>query len=75
MWYRYKVAQTVYLQTQILDKDVSSTELKLLALAARLQDAEHRVRALLQDAQAKVCYTTGTGYRRKSCTRTCPARS
>ncbi|GBP31939.1 hypothetical protein EVAR_18478_1 [Eumeta japonica] len=43
----YKVAQTVYLQTQILDKDVAAGELKLLALAARLQDAEHRTRALI----------------------------
>ncbi|KAG6464069.1 hypothetical protein O3G_MSEX014259 [Manduca sexta] len=50
----YKVAQTVYLQTQILDKDVSSTELKLLTLAARLQDAEHRVRDAVNDAQATV---------------------
>ncbi|XP_049877242.1 inhibitor of nuclear factor kappa-B kinase subunit epsilon [Pectinophora gossypiella] len=50
----YKVAQTLYLQTQILDKDVSSTELKLLALAARLQDAEHRTRAALNDAQAQL---------------------
>ncbi|CAG9795440.1 unnamed protein product [Diatraea saccharalis] len=41
----YKVAATVYLQTQILDKDVSAAELKLLALAARLQDAEHAARA------------------------------
>ncbi|XP_052743671.1 inhibitor of nuclear factor kappa-B kinase subunit epsilon isoform X2 [Bicyclus anynana] len=49
----YKVAQTVYLQTQILDKDVSSTELKLLALAARLQDAEHRTRELVSEAQAQ----------------------
>ncbi|KAL0869480.1 hypothetical protein ABMA27_005765 [Loxostege sticticalis] len=47
----YKVAATVYLQTQILDKDVSSTELKLLALAARLQDAERTTRAALTDAQ------------------------
>ncbi|KAJ0173886.1 hypothetical protein K1T71_010032 [Dendrolimus kikuchii] len=46
----YKVAQTVYLQTQILDKDVSSTELKLLSLAARLQDAEHRVQNTVSDA-------------------------
>ncbi|CAK1553137.1 unnamed protein product [Leptosia nina] len=44
-WYR--VAQTVYLQTQILDKDVSSAEMKLLALAARLQDAEQRIRGLV----------------------------
>ncbi|KAJ2938139.1 hypothetical protein O0L34_g3712 [Tuta absoluta] len=50
----YKIAQTVYLQTQILDKDVSSTELKVLALAARLQDAEHRTRAALGEAQAQV---------------------
>nr|XP_034835473.1 serine/threonine-protein kinase TBK1 [Maniola hyperantus] len=50
----YKVAQTVYLQTQILDKDLSSTELKVLALAARLQDAEHRTRALVTEAQAQV---------------------
>ncbi|XP_050352281.1 inhibitor of nuclear factor kappa-B kinase subunit epsilon [Nymphalis io] len=49
----YKVAQTVFLQTQILDKDLSSTELKVLALAARLQDAEHRTRALVGDAQAQ----------------------
>lgn len=40
----YKVAQTVFLQTQILDKDVSAAELKLLALAARLQDAECNLR-------------------------------
>ncbi|XP_045777800.1 serine/threonine-protein kinase TBK1 [Maniola jurtina] len=50
----YKVAQTVYLQTQILDKDLSSTELKVLALAARLQDAEHRTRALVNEAQAQL---------------------
>ncbi|KAF9422397.1 hypothetical protein HW555_001987 [Spodoptera exigua] len=43
----YKVAQTVYLQTQILDKDVSSAELKLLTLAARIQDAEHALRGQL----------------------------
>ncbi|XP_038211478.1 inhibitor of nuclear factor kappa-B kinase subunit epsilon [Zerene cesonia] len=43
----YKVAQTVYLQTQILDKDVSSGEMKLLALAARLQDSEVRTRNAL----------------------------
>ncbi|CAH0713041.1 unnamed protein product, partial [Brenthis ino] len=49
----YKVAQTVYLQTQILDKDLSATELKVLALAARLQDAEHATRALVADAQAQ----------------------
>lgn len=48
----YKVAQTVYLQTQILDKDVSSAELKLLTLAARLQDAELSVRDCVSDAQA-----------------------
>ncbi|XP_039759285.1 inhibitor of nuclear factor kappa-B kinase subunit epsilon [Pararge aegeria] len=47
----YKVAQTVYLQTQILDKDVSGAELKVLALAARLQDAEQRTRALVHEAQ------------------------
>ncbi|KAJ8718229.1 hypothetical protein PYW07_006159 [Mythimna separata] len=46
----YKVAQTVYLQTQILDKDVSSAELKLLTLAARIQDAEHTLRERLSDA-------------------------
>lgn len=49
------MAQTVYLQTQILDKDVSSAELKLLTLAARIQDAEHSVRGQLTDAQAQVC--------------------
>ncbi|CAH2042764.1 unnamed protein product, partial [Iphiclides podalirius] len=47
---RYKVAQTVYLQTQILDKDVSSMELKLLALSARLQDAEQKAKAAIGDA-------------------------
>ncbi|KAJ8717526.1 hypothetical protein PYW08_005925 [Mythimna loreyi] len=47
----YKVAQTVYLQTQILDKDVSSAELKLLTLAARIQDAEHSLREHISDAQ------------------------
>ncbi|CAH2089949.1 unnamed protein product [Euphydryas editha] len=47
----YKVAQTVFLQTQILDKDVAGGELKVLALAARLQDAERSARALLHDAQ------------------------
>ncbi|XP_047030615.1 inhibitor of nuclear factor kappa-B kinase subunit epsilon [Helicoverpa zea] len=47
----YKVAQTVFLQTQILDKDVSSAELKLLTLAARVQDAEHALRDA-GDAQA-----------------------
>ncbi|XP_045452666.1 inhibitor of nuclear factor kappa-B kinase subunit epsilon [Melitaea cinxia] len=47
----YKVAQTVFLQTQILDKDVASGELKVLALAARLQDAERTTRAAVQDAQ------------------------
>ncbi|XP_068620680.1 inhibitor of nuclear factor kappa-B kinase subunit epsilon [Battus philenor] len=46
----YKVAQTVYLQTQILDKDVSSMELKLLALGARLQDMELKARAAVGDA-------------------------
>ncbi|XP_050550690.1 inhibitor of nuclear factor kappa-B kinase subunit epsilon [Spodoptera frugiperda] len=45
----YKVAQTVYLQTQILDKDVSSAELKLLTLAARIQDAEHSLRHQLSE--------------------------
>ncbi|CAK1584986.1 unnamed protein product [Parnassius mnemosyne] len=49
----YKVAQTVYLQTQILDKDVSSTELKLLALTARLQDAEQKVKAAIGDAHTQ----------------------
>ncbi|CAH4028987.1 serine/threonine-protein kinase TBK1 [Pieris brassicae] len=44
----YKVAQTVYLQTQILDKDVASADLKLLALTARLQDAEIKMRARIQ---------------------------
>ncbi|XP_063540466.1 inhibitor of nuclear factor kappa-B kinase subunit epsilon [Cydia strobilella] len=45
----YQVAQTVWLQTCILDKDASGAELKLLALAARLQDAELRARVQLQD--------------------------
>ncbi|CAB3250952.1 unnamed protein product [Arctia plantaginis] len=54
----YKVAQTVYLQTQILDKDVSSAELKLLTLAARLQDAELGIRDCVNDAQ-----TTGNASR------------
>ncbi|XP_072942965.1 inhibitor of nuclear factor kappa-B kinase subunit epsilon [Epargyreus clarus] len=49
----YKVAQTVYLQTQILDKDVASAELRLLALAARLQDAEQRARAHLNSLKAE----------------------
>lgn len=48
------MAQTVYLQTQILDKDVSSAELKLLTLAARLQDAELNIRDCVTDAQATV---------------------
>ncbi|KPI94496.1 Inhibitor of nuclear factor kappa-B kinase subunit epsilon [Papilio xuthus] len=41
----YKVAQTVFLQTQILDKDVSGAELRLAALSARLQDAEQQAQA------------------------------
>lgn len=39
----------MYLQTQILDKDVSSAELKLLTLAARIQDAEHTLRHQLTE--------------------------
>ncbi|XP_026743775.1 serine/threonine-protein kinase TBK1 [Trichoplusia ni] len=50
----YKVAQTVYLQTQILDKDVSGAELKLLTLAARVQEAEHSVREHINDAHAQL---------------------
>ncbi|CAG9563689.1 unnamed protein product [Danaus chrysippus] len=50
----YKVAQTVYLQTQILDKDVAAVELKVLALAARLQDAERRSRAVMADVGAQL---------------------
>lgn len=46
---RAQVAQTVWLQTCILDKDAAGAELKLLALAARLQDAELHARTALQD--------------------------
>ncbi|CAG5055701.1 unnamed protein product [Parnassius apollo] len=56
----YKVAQTVYLQTQILDKDVSSTELKLLALTARLQDAEQKVKAAIGDTPQSKNDSTST---------------
>lgn len=47
---RYKVAQTVYLQTQILDKDVSAAEIKLVALTERLQDAELKIRDAVSEA-------------------------
>ncbi|XP_060805401.1 inhibitor of nuclear factor kappa-B kinase subunit epsilon [Amyelois transitella] len=59
----YKVAQTVYLQTHILDKDVSHTELKLLALAARLQDAEHTTRDKLNDALKQLSSSKPAGAR------------
>ncbi|XP_073953525.1 I-kappaB kinase epsilon [Choristoneura fumiferana] len=52
----YQVAQTVWLQTCILDKDAAGAELKLLALAARLQDAELHARHQLQD-QVSTPYT------------------
>ncbi|XP_037873526.1 serine/threonine-protein kinase TBK1 isoform X2 [Bombyx mori] len=47
----YKVAQTVYLQTQILDKDVSAAEIKLVALTERLQDAELKIRDAVSEAK------------------------
>ncbi|XP_048483552.1 serine/threonine-protein kinase TBK1 [Plutella xylostella] len=49
----YKVAQTVSLQTQILDKDVAQAELRLLALAARLQAAEQRAKGLLAASKSE----------------------
>lgn len=36
---RYKAAQTVYLQSQILDKDLNSADLKLRALGFRMKEA------------------------------------
>lgn len=51
----------MYLQTQILDKDVSSAELKLLTLAARIQDAEHTIREQINDAQTTVCIASARG--------------
>ncbi|XP_028172711.1 serine/threonine-protein kinase TBK1 [Ostrinia furnacalis] len=70
----YKVAATVYLQTQILDKDVSSTELKLLALAARLQDAERSARAALTSAQQETSSRSEPPAEKAAAPRAPPAR-
>ncbi|XP_041984579.1 inhibitor of nuclear factor kappa-B kinase subunit epsilon [Aricia agestis] len=56
-----RVAHTVFLQTRILDRDAAAADLKLLALAARLQDAERRVRQAVEEAGASAAPEGGAG--------------
>lgn len=50
----YKVAQTVYLQSQILDKDLAGADLKLRALGARMKDGVNNMKDQLDLAVKQV---------------------